>query len=97
MFTLVSLHVRSSCNREAKNALIMFWIKRETCLSFRETGSLFHIPGDSENRRKLAARNLDSIRQVLVDKWVPKYFGIGHLSRSKKINHNTSYSNESFA
>ena len=71
MITLVSSHIRSSCNHEAKNSLAMLWTKLKTNLSFRQIGSLFNIPGDSENRRRLASRSFDSIGQVLVDKLVP--------------------------
>ena len=97
MFNLVSQHIRTTCNREARNALAMFWIKLKANLSFRQIGSLFNIPGDEENRRKLAARSFDSVRQVLLNKLVPKYLGISHLSRSEAIQHNTSFSNEFFA
>ncbi|CAF2155112.1 unnamed protein product [Rotaria magnacalcarata] len=96
MFMLILSHIRSSCNREARNALAMFWIKLKTNLSFRQIGSLFNISGDYENRRKVVSRSFDSIRQVLVDKLLPKHLGIGHLSRSEAIDHNTSFSNEFF-
>ena len=97
VFNLVSPHIRTACNREARNALAMFWIKLKANLSFRQIGSLFNIPGDEENRRKLAAKSFDSARQVLLDKLVPNYLGVSHLSRSEAIQHNTSFSNEFFA
>ncbi|CAM4857914.1 unnamed protein product [Rotaria socialis] len=53
MFMLILSHIRSSSNREARNALAMFWIKLKTNLSFRQIGSLFNISGDYENRQKL--------------------------------------------
>ena len=73
MFNLVSPHILTTCNCEARNTLAIFWIKLKANLSFRQMGSLFNIPGDEENRRKLAARSFDSVRQVLLDKLVPKY------------------------
>ncbi|CAF1381289.1 unnamed protein product [Rotaria magnacalcarata] len=89
MFMLILPHMQSSCNREARNALAMFWIKLKTNLSFRQIGSLFNISGNYENRRKVVSRSFDSIPQALVDKLLPKHLGIGYLSRSEVIDHNT--------
>ena len=96
MFVLVLPHIRTSRNREARNALAMFWIKLKTNLSSKQIGSLFNISGDNENRRKVVSRSFDSVCQVLIDVLVPKYLGISHLSRSETIDHNTSFSNEFF-
>ena len=96
MVNLVQPHIRTSSNREARNAMAMFWIKLKTNLSFRQIGSLFNISGDGDNRRKLISRTFDSIRQILIEKLVPQYLGIGHLSRTEAINHNTSFSNQFF-
>ena len=96
MFVLVRPHIQTSCNREARNALAMFWIKLKTNLSFRQINSLFNISGDGENRRKVVSRSFDSICQVLTDVLVPKYLGISHLFRSEAIGHNTPFSNEFF-
>ena len=82
MFVLVLPHIRTSRNREARNALAMFWIKLKTNLSFRQIGSLFNISGNVENRRKVVSRSFDSVCQVSTDVLVPKYLGISHLSRS---------------
>ena len=96
MFALILPHIRTSCNREAKNTLAMFWIKVKTNLSFRQIGSLFNISGNAENRCKVVAKSFDLVHQVLVNKLVPKFLGISHLSCSEVINHNTSFSNEFF-
>ena len=73
-----------------------FWIKIKTNLSFRQIGSLFNISGDGDNRRKLISQTFDSIRQILVDKLVLQYLGIGHLSHTEAINHNVLFSNRFF-
>ena len=63
MFDIISPYLRSSSNRHIRNALAMFWIKLKTNLSFRQIGSVFNIPGNSEDRRKRAADAFDSVRQ----------------------------------
>ena len=72
------------------------WIKLKTNLCFRQIGSLFIIPGDDKNRRKVISRSFDSVDQVLTGVPIPKYLGISHLSRSEAIDHNILYSNEFF-
>ncbi|CAF1504733.1 unnamed protein product, partial [Rotaria sordida] len=44
MFDMLSPFLRSSCNREARNALAIFWIKAKTNLSFNQIESLFNYP-----------------------------------------------------
>ena len=56
----------------------MFWIKLKTSLSCRQIGSLFNVPGDSENRRKGDADDFDSICLCLVERFVPRHLGVGH-------------------
>ena len=73
-----------------------FWIKLKTSLPFRQIGSLFSVPADSENRRKRAADAFDSIRLYLVEHFVPRHLGIGHLSRDEATKQNTSFSTEFF-
>jgi hypothetical protein len=86
--------LRSSCNRDRRNAFGMFWIKLKTNLSFRQIGSLFNVPGDGEARRKRAADAFDSVRQSLAEHFVPKHLGVGYLSRNEAKRHNTSFSKE---
>jgi len=44
--------LRSSCNRDTRNALGALWIKAKTNLSFNQIETLFSYRGDSETRRK---------------------------------------------
>ena len=62
MVSLISLYLRSSSNQHIRNSVGICWIKLKTSLSFRQIGSLFNVPGNSENRRKRAADAFDSIR-----------------------------------
>ena len=54
MFDHMSNHLRSSFNRTARNAFAFFWIKLKTNLSSYRIGSLFHMIGDAQTRRKRA-------------------------------------------
>ncbi|CAF3419459.1 unnamed protein product [Rotaria sp. Silwood2] len=96
MFDIISPYLRSSSNRNTRNALAMFWIKLKTNLSFRQIGSVFNIPGNSEDRRKRAADAFDSVRQCLIEKFVPRHLGVQHLAREDAKKQNTSFSIEFF-
>ena len=74
----------------------MFWIKLKTSLSLRQIESLFNVPGDSENQHKRAADAFDSIRLCLVEHFVPRHLGVGHLSRDEATKQNMSFSTEFF-
>ncbi|CAF1519239.1 unnamed protein product [Rotaria sordida] len=91
MFECISSHLRSSSNRTKRNCFAMFWIKLKTNLSFRQIGSLFNVPGDSESRRKRAADAFDSVRELLISHFVSKHLGIGHLTVDDAKTHNTAY------
>ena len=96
MYEIISPNLRSSSNRHARNALAIFWIKLKSNLSFRQIGSMFNIPGNGEDRRKRAADAFDSIRQCLIENFVPRHLGVQHLSRENAKKHNTSFSIEFF-
>ena len=68
----------------------------KTSLSFQQIGSLFNVPSDRENRCKRAADAFDSIRLCLVEHFVSRHLGVGHLSRDEAIKQNTSFSTEFF-
>jgi hypothetical protein len=91
MFNQISPFLRSSLNRTSRNAFAIFWIKVKTNLSFRQIGSLFNISNESELRRKRAADAFDSVRNLLVELFVPKYLGIGHITKEEAKAHNTAY------
>ena len=61
MLDMISSSLRSSCNREPRNALAVFWIKAKTNLSLSQIRSLFNYAGDCENRRKRVADTCDSV------------------------------------
>ncbi|CAF4657751.1 unnamed protein product [Rotaria sp. Silwood2] len=94
MFDMLSPFLRSSCNREPRNALAIFWIKAKTNLSFSQIGSLFNYTGDSEARRKRVADTFDSVRILLVRNLVPLNLGVYHLTRDQALIHNTAFSKE---
>ncbi|CAF3392279.1 unnamed protein product, partial [Rotaria sp. Silwood2] len=91
MFDMLSPFLRSSCNREPRNALAIFWIKAKTNLSFSQIGSLFNYTGDSEARRKRVADTFDSVRILLVRNLVPLNLGVYHLTRDQALIHNTAF------
>ncbi|CAF1384160.1 unnamed protein product [Didymodactylos carnosus] len=96
MYNIISPHLRSSSNRHIRNALAVFWIKLKTNLSFRQIGSMFNIPGNGEDRRRRAADAFDSVRQCLVENFVPRHLGVQHLTREDAKKQNTSFSKEFF-
>ncbi|CAF0777785.1 unnamed protein product [Didymodactylos carnosus] len=91
MFQYISNHLCSSSNRTTRNAFAIFWIKLKTNLSFRQIGSLFNMPGDSETRRKRASDAFDSIRELLILHFVSEHLGIGHTTVDDAKTHNTAY------
>ena len=86
-----SMYLRSSSNRTSRNAFAIFWIKLKTTLSFHQIGSLFSISRDSESRRQRAADAFDSVRELLIRYFAPKYLGVGHISIDDSKQHNTAY------
>lgn len=96
MHNLVSPYLRSSSNRNTRDALAIFWIKLKTNLSFRQIGSIFNVQGDSEQRRKRMGDTFDSVRLALVNHFVPLHLGVHHLSREEARKNNTSFSIEFF-
>ncbi|CAF3772117.1 unnamed protein product [Rotaria sordida] len=61
-----------------------------------EISSVFNIPGTSEDGRKRAADAFDSVRQCLIEKFVPRHLGVQHLTREDAKKQNTSFSIEFF-
>ena len=96
MFQYISSHLRSSVNRTTRNAFAIFWIKLKTNLSFRQIGSLFNMPGDSESRRKRATDAFDSVRELLISHFVSKHLGVGHITVDDAKTHNTAYTKVCF-
>ncbi|CAF3028442.1 unnamed protein product [Rotaria sp. Silwood2] len=94
MFEVLAPILRSSCNRDTRNALAVFWIKAKTNLSFNQIGTLFNYRGDSETRRKRVWDTFDSVRMILVRDFVPLNLGVGHLTREQALTHNTAFSKE---
>lgn len=97
IFDEVSSFLRTSENRTTRNAMAIFWIKLKTNLSFRQIGSLFNINGDSEKRRLCAAKAFDSVRNLLIEYFVPNHLGIGHMPIEDTKAHNTAYSKVSLS
>ena len=59
MLDMISSSLRSSFNREPRNALAVLWIKAETNLPFSQIDSLFNYAGDCENGQKRVADTFD--------------------------------------
>ena len=96
MYDIISPHLSSSSNRHILNTLAIFWIKLKTNLSFRQIGSMSNIPGNGEDQHKRAANAFDSVRQCLIEKFVPHHLGAVHLTRESARKQNTSFSIEHF-
>ena len=91
MFKYISKYLRSSSNRTFRKAFAIFWIKLKTTLTFHQIGSLFSMSGDLESRRKRAADAFDSVRELLIRYFAPKYLGVGHISIDDAKQNNTAY------
>ena len=96
MYDIISPNLRSSSNRHIRNTLAIFWIELKTNLSFRQIDSMFNIPGNGEDRRKRAADAFDSVRQCLIEKFVPHHLGAKNLTRESARKQNTSFTIEFF-
>ena len=57
---------------------------------------MFNIPGNGEGRRKRPADAFDSVRQCVIEKFVPYHLGAKHLTRESARKQNTSFSIEFF-
>ena len=73
MYDIISPNLRSSSNRHIRNTLAIFWIKLKTNLSFRQIDSMFNVPENGEDRRKRPADAFDSVRQCVIEKFVPHH------------------------
>ena len=52
---------------------------------------MFNISGNGEDRRKRSADAFDSIRQCLIEKFVPRHLRAEHLTRESARKQNTSF------
>jgi hypothetical protein len=57
---------------------------------------MFNIPRNGEDRRRRAADAFDSIRQYLIENFVPHHFGVQHLTREDAKRQKISFSIECF-
>lgn len=82
--------VRESSNRNKYSALLVFWVKLKTNMSFLQIGSL--IIENSDNGRRSAARVFRSVANGLDRHFVPMFLGASHLSREAALaDHMTAY------
>ena len=82
--------LRSSFNRELRNALTIFLIKPKTNLSLNQIGTLFNFIGDSKICRKRIAGTFDSVRR-LIRNFVPLNLAVSRLTREQALTHNTAF------
>ncbi|CAF2550904.1 unnamed protein product [Rotaria sp. Silwood2] len=57
-----------------------------------EIETLFNYDLSSEDRRKPVSEACDAIQHALLNHFVPRFLGLGHLNRSTLLSHYTSYS-----
>lgn len=77
--------MRNSCNRSVRVALAVFLAKFRLGLGNDVLASMFHI-----KERRSVSRVIHSIRQALMQNFVPGYIGFGHVDRKTIIEQHSS-------
>ena len=84
--------VKQSKNRSSEFALIMFWIKLATNLTYDQIGVLMNYKVSSEDQRKRVSEACFSVQEALLANFVPKFLGATHLTRAQALSHQSVYS-----
>ena len=85
----------NSTNRDQSTALLIFWVKMKTGLSFQQIASLLNQ--NHENGRRMVSRAFRSILSDLDSHFVPSHIGCTHISRDNAFSqHMTAYSSVLF-
>lgn len=80
-----------SPNRDKSTALLIFWVKLKTGLSFQQIASLLNQ--NNENGRKMVSNAFSSVTSDLDKFFVPLHLGCSHIAREKALSeHMTAYS-----
>ena len=79
-----------SCQRDKSMALLIFWVKLKTGLSFQQIACLLNKNNDAGI--KMVSRAFRTVAADLDKHFVPSYIGCGHITRDKSTDHMTAYS-----
>ena len=79
------VQMRNTSNRDKTSALAMFWIKIKTGLSFVQICTLFNL--DPTKQLTCVATTIHSVSEQLAKHFVPKYLGVGSISRDEAMAH----------
>jgi len=88
--------MKQSKNRSSELALIMFWMKLRTNLSYDQIGSLMNYKSASGYQRKRVSEGCSSAQKALLINFVPRFLGAEHLTRTQALAHQTIYSKTFF-
>lgn len=69
--------LRTSSNRSTRTSLAIFLMKLRTGLSHHVLSTLFAVPRD------VIRRSIHSVREAMMEKFVPLYLGYDHLTREE--------------
>ena len=76
---------RNSFSATTENALILFWVKLKTNISFQQLSTLCRMSKSS------VSREFHTVLQAMHNIVVPKNLGAKHITRSEALCHNTSF------
>ena len=82
--------MNSSNQRYKSMALLIFWVKIKTGLSFKQIASLLNKNNDAGI--KMVSRAFRSVVAELDKNFAPSYIGCSHITRDQAVDHNTAYS-----
>ena len=79
------VQMRNTYNRDKISALATFWIKIKTGLLFSQICTLFNL----DQQLTCVATAKHSVSEQLANNFVPKYLGVGSISRDEATAHGT--------
>lgn len=80
-----NLNLKSSTGSSTENALLLFWAKIKTNISWPQLSSLCGVPKGS------VSRIFHAVLSALCETVVPRFLGTDHMTRLEAINHNTTF------
>ena len=82
---------QDSCQRDKSTALLIFWVKLKTGLSFQQIASLLNK--NTESGLKMVSRAFRTIASDLDEHFAPHFITCNHITRDKAFSeHMTAYS-----
>ncbi|CAF1378681.1 unnamed protein product, partial [Didymodactylos carnosus] len=88
--------MRGSKHRSIADALLMFWVKLKTNLTYNQIGILFNYDTSSEDRRKRVSDSCDAVMDCLLKHFVPNFLGLNRVTYQQALAHDTIYSKTFF-